>query len=179
MKEQKYAKYVNKFVDSLTINRDPKKWDVWGKCTTPMIFDKRHFDEMPLHVESMIIYQAGAGWGLNHPCEGTLGGKPYEDVPMYHETGEAYMLLGTDPKNPHDLGGVIEVWLGEGKDAEKFTVTESVCIWIPAGVVHMPVYFTRVDRPIMLVVVLAGPMWTGGFAKELPPDCKYVIKPLK
>jgi len=171
---KKYDKYVNRFVDSLTINRDPKKWDVWDKVTVPMIFNKTHFDEMPIHVESLIIHKAGSGWGLNHPTEGTLGGKEYKDVPMYHDTDEVYMLIGTDPQNPHDLGGEIELWLGEGEESEKFSITESICIYIPANLVHMPVYFKRVDRPIMMVVVLVGTSWKGGFAKELPPDCDHI-----
>jgi len=178
MENSKYSKYVNKFVDSLTVNRDPVKFPIWGKVTTPMIFDQRHLKEMPIHVESLTIHKAGGGWGLNQPTEGVLGGEEYRDLPMYHNTDEIYMLIGTNPENPHDLGGEIEVWLGEGKDAEKFVITESICIYIPAGLVHMPVYFRRVDRPILLVVVLVGPEWTGGFAKELPPNCKEIVKPL-
>jgi len=176
MENRKYAKYVNKLVDSLSVNRDPKKFPVWGKVTVPMIFNRSHLEGMPIHIEHLLIHEAGGGWGLNHPCEGVLGGKEFKDLPLIFDIDEIYTFTSTDPKNPHDLGGEIELWIGEGKNAEKYSITESTCVYIPAGLPHMPIYFKRVDRTIIMTVVLVGPLWACRFAKEFPSDCNYIYK---
>jgi hypothetical protein len=36
-----------------------------------------------------------------------------------HDYAEIFMFLGTDPKDPRDLGAEVEFWIGEGKDMEK------------------------------------------------------------
>lgn len=58
---------------------------------------------------------------------------------------ELLMFFGTDPERPHDLCGEVELWI----DGEKYTITESSMVFVPKGVRHCPMYFRRVDRPIL------------------------------
>jgi len=61
-----------------------------------------------------------------------------------HDFAEVFGLYGTDPKNPKDLGGEIELYIG----GEKHTLTKSCVVFIPKGMKHCPLTIKRVDRPI-------------------------------
>jgi hypothetical protein len=55
------------------------------------------------------------------------------------------MFFGSDAKRPHDLCGEVELWMG----GERYLLTESCMVFVPKGVKHCPMYFRRVDRPII------------------------------
>jgi hypothetical protein len=79
--------------------------------------------------------------------------------------------MGTDPSRLRDLRAEVEFWIGEGKDAEKFTITKSTYIYIPANLVHAPVWVKKVDRPFIFIAVLNDPVPSrelGDF--PYPPD---------
>jgi len=73
--------------------------------------------------------------------------------PHSHEFDEIFIFLGTDRENPNNLGGEVEFWLGEGEDTEKYLLTTSTCIFVPKGLVHLPMIFKNVERPFLLVTV--------------------------
>ena len=43
--------------------------------------------------------------------------------------------------------------MGEGEEAERFTLTHTTAIYVPAGLSHGPLVYERVDRPILNIVV--------------------------
>lgn len=61
-----------------------------------------------------------------------------------HDFPEVLGFFGTNPKDAHDLGGEVELWL----DGEKHLMTKSFLAYIPAGMKHCPLQVTRADRPI-------------------------------
>jgi hypothetical protein len=71
-----------------------------------------------------------------------------------HDYAEIFMFLGTDPKNPRDLGAEVEFWIGEGKDQEKIVFTTSSSIYVPPGLAHFPQIWRNVKRPVFTVVVM-------------------------
>jgi hypothetical protein len=62
-----------------------------------------------------------------------------------HDYNEVLGWIGTDWKNPSDLGGEIEFWIED----EKYILNKSCLIFIPKGVKHCPLKDLRVDRPII------------------------------
>jgi len=78
--------------------------------------------------------------------------------PHVHETDEIIGFFGSDPANPYDLGGEVEIWLED----EKHTINRTAMIFVPAGMVHCPLVITRVDRPIFHFTVVTG----GKYIKE-------------
>jgi hypothetical protein len=62
-----------------------------------------------------------------------------------HDFNEVLGWLGTDYKNPRDLGGEIEFWIED----EKYILKNSCIIFIPKGVKHCPLKDLRVDRPFI------------------------------
>ncbi len=66
-----------------------------------------------------------------------------------HDFDEVLNFIGTDPKNPHDLGAEVEMQIGD----EKHTINTTTSIFVPKGVPHCPMIHKGVDRPYLLVVV--------------------------
>lgn len=61
-----------------------------------------------------------------------------------HDYDQTIAFIGSDPHNPHDLGGEIELWL----DGGKHILTRSCVIFLPKGLEHCPQIVRKVDRPI-------------------------------
>jgi hypothetical protein len=70
-----------------------------------------------------------------------------------HPFDEIVLLIGSNPKNLRDLGGEVEWYMGEGEQREKFILTSTTMIFVPRGVVHAPLRYNRVDRPICNVAI--------------------------
>ena len=75
--------------------------------------------------------------------------------PHAHDFDEVLAFLGTDLEEPYDLGGEIEIWLGD----EKHILTKSCLVFIPKGLQHCPLVFRRVDRPILHFATGPGGMY--------------------
>ena len=69
-----------------------------------------------------------------------------------HSGDEVVLQIGTDYKNPTDLGGVMEFGLG----GETLTMNKTGAIYIPGGVKHGPFICKRVDRPRIHVSITLG-----------------------
>jgi hypothetical protein len=73
-----------------------------------------------------------------------------EGTPSHvHDFDEVIGFFGSDPQNPHDLGGEVEFWIED----EKYVLTKSCLIFAPKGLRHCPLRVTRVDRPIFFLAV--------------------------
>jgi hypothetical protein len=68
-----------------------------------------------------------------------------------HDYNEVLGWIGTDWKNPNDLGGEIEFWIED----EKYILKNSCIIYIPRGVTHGPLKDLKVDRPFIHFGVIA------------------------
>ena len=70
-----------------------------------------------------------------------------------HSGDEVVIQIGTDYRNPEDLGGEMEFVLG----GETLTMNKTGAIYIPKGVKHGPFISKRVDRPrIEMSITLGG-----------------------
>ncbi len=108
-----------------------------------VLCDKELFPETDSIVEYSII---------DH--DSSLGNRPGGPQPHKHEYSELLVYLGTNPDDPDELGGEIEVWLGEGKELEKITLTTSSSLLIPPGLAHLPLFYKNLYRPITHVLVM-------------------------
>lgn len=64
-----------------------------------------------------------------------------------HDFDEIIGFVGNDPHNPADLGGEVELWLED----EKYLLTKSCLVFVPAGLRHCPLRVTRADRPFLFL----------------------------
>jgi hypothetical protein len=78
-----------------------------------------------------------------------------EELPGLHSHpfAEIVLLIGSNPKNLRELGGEVEWYMGEAGDQEKFVLTSTAMIYVPARLAHGPLRYNRVDRPICNVAI--------------------------
>ena len=103
---------------------------------------------------------------IDNELDGTLPGAFYLETCMILRTGtwptleeshthsfdEYLVFLGTNPEDQFDLGGEIELWLGD----EKHMITRSCAVFAPAGMPHCPLVVRRVDRPMIFFTTGTG-----------------------
>jgi quercetin dioxygenase-like cupin family protein len=77
-------------------------------------------------------------------CSWYINPATHEGKSHVHDVDEIIGFFSNDSKNPYELGGEIEFWLED----EKFLITKSAMIFIPAGMKHCPLIIRRADRPI-------------------------------
>lgn len=65
-----------------------------------------------------------------------------------HDFDQFLVFVGGDKKNMTDLGGKVELTLGEKEgELEKFVFTTATAVHIPAGLLHCPLNFKKVNNP--------------------------------
>ena len=74
-----------------------------------------------------------------------LGPHVLADPPHKHNCDELLFFISTDMENTADLGGEVEIAIGD--EWEKQVITSSAIICLPKGLNHCPVYVRKVDRP--------------------------------
>ena len=88
-------------------------------------------------------------WITEDCASGVTPDKP----PHKHNCDELFIFLGSNPDDRMDLGADVEYWLGEGEDTEKITFNTTTLIYVPKGLLHMPIFYRNVKRPSLRVVV--------------------------
>jgi hypothetical protein len=82
--------------------------------------------------------------------------EPYEDVyPHTHKGSEILCFVGGNPKNISDFDAEIEIALGE--QGEIHTIASPSVVSIPGGLVHGPLRFKRVTKPVFFIEVTLVP----------------------
>jgi hypothetical protein len=64
-----------------------------------------------------------------------------------HDFDEVIAFFGSNPKDPHELCGEVELWLGD----EKHILNKSCQVFIPKGLKDCPMVCRRADCPIFLL----------------------------
>jgi hypothetical protein len=70
-----------------------------------------------------------------------------------HPFDEIVLLISSNQSDLGDLGAEIEWFMGEGDEAERFLLDKTCAIYVPKGLVHGPMNFLRVDRPVLNVAI--------------------------
>jgi hypothetical protein len=83
-------------------------------------------------------FQMNCSWYMRPPAKPQLEGSEH-----YHDADEIIGFFGSNPDDPHDLGGEVEMWL----EGEKHILTKSALTFVPKGMKHW-IAVKRVDRPI-------------------------------
>ena len=79
-----------------------------------------------------------------------------EDAPHSHDFDMYLYFLGVN--DFEDMDAEIEIGLGEEQEIYKITTPTSV--YIPKGLVHCPLNFRRVGKPILFVHATLAPKYT-------------------
>lgn len=151
-----YSKYVHK----LLLAQDRIFPWLRTRVATPTLMFDQNVYPAPVWVEIFHVYAGGCGIGvpaMDAPTARKFPNGTVADMSKgfghAHNFDELFLFVSCDPFDTLNLGGEVDTWLGEGKDAEKFTLTKASSVFVPAGVVHNPQYFRRVNRPFLMVVI--------------------------
>ena len=77
--------------------------------------------------------------------------EPFPMIEEAHKHDDVQFLCfyGGNPANVKDFEAEVEIWLGE--EGEKHTINTPAVVYIPRGLIHCPLIFKRVDKPISMV----------------------------
>ena len=78
-----------------------------------------------------------------------------------HDYDQIALHIGTDPKNPENLGAEFEIVI----DGEPVTINKTHSLYLPKGLKHGPVTWKRVDRPVIEMTITLG----GGTVEAVSP----------
>jgi hypothetical protein len=100
---------------------------------------------IPISVDSTLHKGIGCDFAFVGVTKPTVSEHP----PHKHPVDEFLFYMGGDPNNILDFQAEVELTLGEGKDREVHTITATSIVYIPAGLVHLPMKFIKVAKPIL------------------------------
>ena len=118
-------------------------------------------------VECILIYGDGIGFG-----NGNNHGFP--PCPMKTSVWSSMSFLSTEADSP-SLGGKVEFWMGEGRQAEKYIIEETTTVIIPPNTVYYPIYVHECKRPFVIASIMNEPLFGGRFVDVYPPGFKHVV----
>jgi hypothetical protein len=78
--------------------------------------------------------------------------------PHTHQFDEIFHFFGADPADISDFQAVVELTIGE--EFEVHTITEPTIVYIPKGMVHAPINFKIINKPIIFMNVANAPEYT-------------------
>jgi hypothetical protein len=169
----KYAKYVN----DLRLWTELIRPSYRGKMADfSLIFDQKVFPEAKIWVETFHIYAPGSGVMVPGELPMLINGTEVPGNGGQHahpDFDELFLFFGSNPHDVLSLGGEVEFWLGEGKDAQKFIAKTPTAEWVPRNVAHNPHYFTKVasrERPIIEMAIAMTPTYSlaPGSSRSIP-----------
>jgi hypothetical protein len=74
-----------------------------------------------------------------------------------HDYDQFVFFIGSNPLNAKEFDAEIEMWLGEEK--EKYVITTPAVVHIPPGLMHGPLNFKRVGKPVVFLDVFLAPTY--------------------
>jgi len=69
-----------------------------------------------------------------------------EENPHAHNSDQIIYVLGPNPSNLFEFDAEVELCLGE--ECEKQIIDTASIVYVPKGMIHCPLKFARVDKPI-------------------------------
>lgn len=126
MKESKYAKY---FLTEPELRNKPKI-----QMSNPSAYV-----DSALHFGSQANFSMAWRY-IKEPM-------PFDRIPHSHEFDEFLCFLGGNLENIFDFDATIELSMGE--EGKVCLIEQATVVYIPAGLVHTPLTFKRIDKPVL------------------------------
>ncbi|MEM2424929.1 MAG: hypothetical protein QXU81_08125 [Candidatus Bathyarchaeia archaeon] len=128
--EQKYSKYIVSEMKKSGLPQPPQNLPPHVPKTTRILYIDNEVVEGAFYMECVWFGKGVEG-----------GGSP----PHIHDFNEVLGFLGSDPNNPRELNGEVELWIND----ERYVLTKSCMVFIPMEVKHCPLILKKVDKPIL------------------------------
>jgi hypothetical protein len=105
-----------------------------------------------------VVLEGLKDWaGIKHRMKWTFVSKPalLVDKPHSHDFDEMLCFLSSTPANELDFGAEVELSLGV--EGEKQIIKSPSIVCVPKGLVHCPVNFKTITKPILFVRIHISP----------------------
>jgi hypothetical protein len=79
------------------------------------------------------------------------------DHPHAHDFPEMLCFIGGDPQDITDFGAEIEITLGD--EREVHMINSPAVVALPAGLLHCPIIFKKVEKPLVFLEVSLTRIW--------------------
>ena len=103
---------------------------------------------------SNVYIEMGWVWAMPDP-------NPHIPEHSHSNSDEFVLHIGSEPKNPEDLGGEIEFVVG----GQPLKINKTSALYVPAGVAHGPVTWRSITRPHLQMTIIMG---AGTLAEAAP-----------
>ncbi|HSW57707.1 MAG TPA: hypothetical protein VLH15_04860 [Dehalococcoidales bacterium] len=144
MKDSKYARYF------LT---EP---DLINKPKIPMPFPSAYIDSAR-HFGSQANF-AMAWRYINEPML-------FDRIPHSHPFDEYLCFLGGNLENIFDFDATVELFMGE--EGELCLIEQATVVYIPAGLIHTPLTFQRITKPVLFHPIALKADYYSNFANNV------------
>ena len=87
--------------------------------------------------------------------------KPFRmiDKPHMHASSEILYFIGGNPMNFEEFGAEVEFVMGDGEEKETYIINKTTWVYVPSNLMHCPLDFKRVDKPIMFGHIMFTPTY--------------------
>jgi hypothetical protein len=94
--------------------------------------------------------------------------RPFKMIPEghRHSCAEILYFIGGDPMNFKEFGAEVELAMGE--EEEIHLITTTTWVYIPGGLLHCPLNFKKVDKPIMFGHIMFAPTFQSTIMGKKP-----------
>ena len=89
----------------------------------------------------------------------------FDRVPHSHDFDEFLCFLGGNLERMFDFDATIELCMGE--EQELCLIEQATIVYIPAGLVHTPLTFKRVDKPVLFQPIPLTPAYYSRFGDSV------------
>jgi hypothetical protein len=144
MNADRYHKY---FLTEPALRNQPK---IPMPYPSPYIDSSRHF---------------GLPAGISMAWRYITGPMLFDRIPHTHEFDEYLCFLGGNLTDMFDFDATVELSLGE--EGEVCLIEQATIVHIPAGLVHTPLTFKRVDKPVLFQPIALTPDYYSNFAEKI------------
>lgn len=97
----------------------------------------------------------------------------FDRIPHAHAFDEFLCFMGGNLEDIFDFDATIELTLG--KELKMFLIEKATVVHIPAGLIHTPLTFKRVDKPVLFHPIALTPAYYSKFGENK----KTVFYPIK
>ncbi len=89
----------------------------------------------------------------------------FDRIPHSHKFDEFLCFLGGNLEDIFDFDATIE--LSMGKEGEVCLIEKATVVYIPAGLVHTPLTFKRIAKPVLFHPIALTPDYYSDFGKNI------------
>lgn len=90
-----------------------------------------------------------------------------------HDFDQFLHFYNADPMHMREFDAEVEIFLGE--EGEKHIISEPTVLHIPKGMMHCPLNFKRINKPVIFMNIALTPQYVMG--KEGTPPPADISKP--